>query len=236
MMAKRIKELSIFIDESGDFGGYSPKSPYYIISAVFHDQSDDISTQINYLNRRLSETALQFDFVHLGPLIRREAGYKNMAPLERVQVLRRMLAFTSQINFSYKTFVVDKKNARSETELIEQLARKFSDFIKEHYPYFLSFDKLKIYYDNGQLGVVRVLIAVFNTLFKNTEFRKAMQKDYKMLQVADLICTAELTELKMKSHTLSRSERRVLGTDRDINKNLLKPLRKKEFKRNLEKL
>ena len=26
------KELSIFIDESGDFGDYDPKSPYYIIS------------------------------------------------------------------------------------------------------------------------------------------------------------------------------------------------------------
>ncbi len=74
-----------------------------------------------------------------------------------------------------------------------------------------------------------MLIAVFITLFHNAEFRKAMQKDYKMLQVADLVCTAELTELKIKVHTLSRSERRVLGTDRNIQKYLLKPLKKKEF-------
>ncbi len=223
------KELSIFIDESGDFGEYDPKSPYYIISAVFHDQQSDISGQIKYLNQRLAETALQFDFVHLGPLIRREAGYKNLSPLERVQVLRRMLAFASKVDFTYKTFVVDKKHIKDENELIEQLVRQFSDFIKQHYPYFLSFDKIKVYYDNGQLGVVRVLIAVFTTLFHNAEFRKAMQKDYKMLQVADLICTMELTELKMAAHLLSRSERRVLGTDRDINKKLLGPLKKKEF-------
>lgn len=50
-----------------------------------------------------------------------------------------------------------------------------------------------------------------------------------MLQVADLICTAKLTELKMKSHSLSRSERRILGTDREINKRIIKPLQKKEF-------
>ena len=224
------KELSIFIDESGDFGRYDPKSPYYIIGAVFHDQCNDISEQVDYLNKRLAETALQFDFVHLGPLIRREVGYKNLSPLERVQVLRRMLAFVAKVDFTYNTFVVDKKHTKSETELIEQLVRQFSDFIKKYYPYFLSFDKIKIYYDNGQLGVMRVLIAVFTTLFNNAEFRKAKQKDYKMLQVADLVCTAELAKLKMATHSLSCSERRVLGTDREISKRILKPLQKKEFK------
>ena len=38
-----MNELSIFIDESGDFGEYSYHSPYYIISMVFHEQSIDIS-------------------------------------------------------------------------------------------------------------------------------------------------------------------------------------------------
>ena len=31
-----LKELSIFIDESGDFGEYEAHSPYYIIIMVFH--------------------------------------------------------------------------------------------------------------------------------------------------------------------------------------------------------
>ncbi len=89
---------------------------------------------------------------------------------------------------------------------------------------------MKIYYDNGQVGVTKIIISVFTALLTSTQIKRAMQKDYRMLQVADLVCTAELTELKMKSHILSRSERHVLGTDRDINKNLLKPLKKKEFK------
>lgn len=37
-----LKELSIFIDESGDFGEYDHHSPYYIITMVFHDQQEDI--------------------------------------------------------------------------------------------------------------------------------------------------------------------------------------------------
>lgn len=38
-----MSELSVFIDESGDFGSYEHHAPYYIITLVFHNQSSDIS-------------------------------------------------------------------------------------------------------------------------------------------------------------------------------------------------
>lgn len=44
-----MKELSIFVDESGDFGEYKQHAPYYIITMVFHDQSNDISSNITML-------------------------------------------------------------------------------------------------------------------------------------------------------------------------------------------
>ena len=37
-----MRELSIFVDESGDFGEYEKHSPYYIVSMVFHDQAGKI--------------------------------------------------------------------------------------------------------------------------------------------------------------------------------------------------
>lgn len=33
-----MRELSIFVDESGDWGEYKHHSPYYIITFVFHNQ------------------------------------------------------------------------------------------------------------------------------------------------------------------------------------------------------
>ena len=42
-----MKELSIFIDESGDFGEYDFHSPYYIISLVFHDQANSIENDLS---------------------------------------------------------------------------------------------------------------------------------------------------------------------------------------------
>lgn len=52
--ALRLKELSIFIDESGDFGEYDHRSPYYIITMVFHDQRIDIGPAVARLDQELS--------------------------------------------------------------------------------------------------------------------------------------------------------------------------------------
>lgn len=42
-----MKELSIFVDESGDFGEYNHRTPYYIISMVLYDQDVDITKGVD---------------------------------------------------------------------------------------------------------------------------------------------------------------------------------------------
>ena len=49
-----MKELSVFIDESGDFGEYDDHAPYYIITMVFHDQSQAITDAVQKLDQELS--------------------------------------------------------------------------------------------------------------------------------------------------------------------------------------
>lgn len=44
-MAKR--KLSVFIEESGDTGFEFGASRYYVVSLVFHEQNNDISSQLN---------------------------------------------------------------------------------------------------------------------------------------------------------------------------------------------
>ena len=48
-----MNNLSIFVDESGDFGQYRPHSPYYIIAMVLHEQSKNLSSEITKLNIEL---------------------------------------------------------------------------------------------------------------------------------------------------------------------------------------
>ena len=72
------KELSIFIDESGDLGDYQNHSPFYIISLIFHEQSKSITGEIKKLNDFLEENNLPNHTIHTAPLIRQEQIYKNI--------------------------------------------------------------------------------------------------------------------------------------------------------------
>ena len=105
-----LKELSIFIDESGDFGEYSHHSPYYIITMIFHEQSVDISNDINHLNTELSYLGLNNHCIHTGPIIRKEDIYQNMSILERRQIFNKMMAFIRNIDIKYKSFYIEKKH------------------------------------------------------------------------------------------------------------------------------
>lgn len=71
------KTLSVFIDESGDFGKYDPKSPYYYVSMVLHGQSIDISSEIANLEERVANFGYPHHAIHVGPIIRREKVYEH---------------------------------------------------------------------------------------------------------------------------------------------------------------
>ena len=88
-----MSELSIFVDESGDFGPYSFHSPYYIITMVIHDQSFDISDQVIKLDQELQFLGHENHVIHTEPLIRREEDYKNLSPNDRRIIFSKLYFF-----------------------------------------------------------------------------------------------------------------------------------------------
>lgn len=224
-----MKELSIFIDESGDFGEYESHSPYYIITMVFHDQSIDIQPAIGKLNTELSYLGLDNLCIHTGPIIRKEEIYTEMDIQDRRRIFNKMIAFVRQIDVKYHCFFIEKRKISNVVDATGMLSKQISQFIREHYEEFLSFDDVKIYYDNGQVEVSKILSSVFNALLPNPVFRKVMPTDYKLFQVADLLCSLKLVSLKMENNMFSKSEMMFFGNLRDLKKNYLKPLQKKEW-------
>ncbi|MBQ8162442.1 MAG: DUF3800 domain-containing protein [Clostridia bacterium] len=105
-----LSELSIFIDESGDFGEYDDHSPYYIIAMVFHDQSNDISDPINKLEIDLTNRGLPNHCVHTGPIIRRENEYEFMSIDERRRILNSMVTFIKHCGLKYRCVHIEKKH------------------------------------------------------------------------------------------------------------------------------
>lgn len=225
-----MKELSIFIDESGDFGDYSFHSPYYIITMVFHDQTEDIQKQITHLDAELSYLGLNNLCIHTGPIIRKEEVYKEMDVFERRRIFNKMMAFIRSIDIQYKSFFIEKKHMEDAVEATGKLSKQISQFIRDHYDDFLSFDDVKIYYDNGQVEVSKLLSIVFNALLPNPIFRKVMPADYKLFQVADFVCTMKLLQLKIENNQFSKSEMNFFGSQRDLKQNYLNALKKKEWK------
>lgn len=112
-----MRNLSIFVDESGDFGEYQPHSPYYIVTMVIHEQDRDISSNIERLNSALRYYDLQNDAIHTGPLIRREEIYVNMSPNERRRIFSLLYQFVLNCDICYKSFIFQKKDYDSVLKL-----------------------------------------------------------------------------------------------------------------------
>ena len=70
---------------------------------------------------------------------------------------------------------------------------------------------------------------MIHALLPTLEFRKVTPSQYKLFQAADLFCTMHLLQLKLNSNQLSKSECAFFGNIRDLRKNYLKPLSKKEW-------
>ena len=225
-----MKELSVFIDESGDFGEYNKQSPYYIISMVFHDQSLSIEEDIKKLDQELSYMNLNDLCIHTGPIIRREEIYENMSIVERRRIFNKLIALFRRIDIRYKCFSIEKKNASDTVQATTQLSRQMAQFIQKNIDYFQDCDVLKVYYDNGQVEVSRILASVFSALIPNSQFRKVLPKDYKLFQIADLICSMELIRLKILDHRLSHSEELFFGNLYDLKRNYLRVLQRKEWR------
>lgn len=224
-----MKELSVFVDESGDFGEYRNHSPYYIITMIFHEQEHSVESAVYKLDEEFRNMNIGGHCVHMGPLLRREEDYKYMGIKERQRILNKTMAFVRSVDIKHKSFFIEKKHIQSREDATDKLSKEIDSFIRENYQIFSAYDVIKIYYDNGQVEVNKIISSVFNNLLKNVEFRKVIPSEYKLFQVADLCCTFELLRIKLKYKDLSKSEQRFFGDKRNLQKNYLKHITKKEF-------
>lgn len=226
-----MKELSIFVDESGDFGKLEETCPYYIVTFVLHDQTKDIKTQVDKLNISLSEIGLTNHTIHTGPLIRREKCYLDFLLKDRQKIFNKLFHFSRNTDIKYKSFVVEKRNCKNQFDINSTLSKQFAEFIRDNLSFFNEFHTIILYYDNGQRSLTNILITVFSTFFTdNFEYRDAFHNNYKLFQTADLICTMSLIEYKLKDHKkLTKSELIFFSSDKKFKKNYLKQISKKAF-------
>ncbi len=224
-----MKELSVFIDESGDFGELKDKPAYYLVSMVFHDQQYNIDDEIVRLEHSLAQSGTEIEYIHTGPVIRREDIFKNLSLDDRRKLIYKLLNFYNKCNIKHHTIIVNRKETPDKISLSGRLAKEISNVIKTYSDFFYQFDKVIVYYDNGQTELSSLLNAAFSILLSNVEFRKAEPQKYRLLQIADFICTLELMKIKQDEKRLSRSEQMFFYKTQELKKTFFKSIDKKRL-------
>lgn len=220
-----MKELSVFVDESGN---NRKDSRYYLLTLVFHNQDESIAGLINGYEDALAVNELNNVPLHLGPLVRGNDAYTNMDVRTRRKYLSIFRSFTNKVPFAYHTFAYDKRRFSDDKSLFTTMRRDLVNFLFDHIDFFQSFSGTKIYYDNGQEEVTKVLHSGFEYALgkQSVIYRSGRPKDYRLQQIADYACGIELAALKYERGEQSRTESIFLGTRREFMKNFLKKLRK----------
>lgn len=114
--------------------------------------------------------------------------------------------------------------------MLNLMSKSLGEFIMSKLSYFHSFNKIIVLYDNGQREIAQLLRVAFSSHLNDVEFKLAMPTDYRLLQVADMICTLEATEEKRKRNKVSKSELDFFKTMHNFKTTFYKGIKKLETK------
>lgn len=221
-----MRELSIFVDESG---GQRGRSRFYLLTLVMHDQDDCIAEKIESYERSLKSKGLPDIPFHASPLINGHDDYEGLAPEVRSRLLSSFNVFVQRLPILYKPFSYKRSEVATTEALSMRMKRDISSFIFDNLAFFQSFDKVKIYYDDGQQVVsgalresIGFVLSKEAAMFKRTKFA-----DYRLAQVADYLCAVELTALKFEENAQTATDEKFFGRVGAFKKNYLKQARRK---------
>lgn len=222
-----MKRLNIFVDETGEFGFGRRASRLYGVSFTFHEQDNDIKNDISILNQRLDSIGYT-DMIHMADLIMHRGDYSNFNIKTRKSFFNAIYQFSRKIPVKYKTIIVDKKYTDISGVLKKQIFIEIEKMIDEYFKYFKRFDKIVLYYDNGQETLGYVLDLLFSR-FDGFEHRKDFNhKEKRLFQVSDMLTYIDKYDYKYKNKIPFAKGEKYFFTDEEIRK-ILKSLSKKRF-------
>ena len=223
------KNLSCFIDEAGYFGYFETHSRYYIVSVIAHEQEKPIQAEIDGLEKYMTSLGYPHHAIHTAPLIRREGDYEYLNMEERRKLFNLIFKFARMCPIRFFTVDIRKSECADSDILEAKITKEIKSQIEKNLDYWHAFDKIVIYYDNGQKPLKRILNIIFNSMFANVEVRKVSPVDYKLFQVADLICTLDHIKAKLDIGQFSNSEKEFFSSPALFKKNFWRKINRQRL-------
>lgn len=185
-MRKIKRRLNIFIDESGDFGFTDGSSELYGVSFTIHESDKSIAGDLEYLNNRLKKS--QYDgMIHLADLVSKRGEYTHFNFEKRKDIFWSIFYFSKRVNVKIHTIMIEKKFKNNKAQLNRELAVQISKFFDSINDYMNDFEKVVVYYDNGQesLGaIIDTLLITKDNVEHRIEFN---HKEKRLFQVSDML-------------------------------------------------
>ena len=167
--------------------------------------------------------------LHASPLMNGNDEYRGLDIQSRKRLLSSFFTMLQHLPVGYEAFAYRKSECPGGESIAPRLKRDIVNQFFENLGYFQAFDKVKVYYDDGQPVVTKALhdTAEYALSAEAVVYRHGSPGDYRLSQAADLICTFELTALKFEAGEQTRTDERFFGMKGAFRKNWLKKVRRK---------
>ena len=210
-----IKRLNIFIDESGDFGFVDGSSDLYAVLFTLHESSDPITGELNYLNESLNKQ--NYDgMLHLAYLIAKRADYADYTLAQRQKIFWTIFNFARKVPVKLKTIILDKRYMNNKSQLNKAIFTEISKFVADNKKYFDTFDKIVIYYDNGQETLGTILDIIF---VSDDKIERRIEFDHKakrLFQVSDMLTFIDKLDYKYYNNMPFTKAEKYFFTNQEI--------------------
>ena len=222
------RDLSIFVDESGNRGG---KARYYLLTLVIHDQTNGIADKIARYEQSLRDSNLPNIPFRSESLLNGHWPYQGIVIRARKKMLYSFNILAQRLPISYSTFIYRSSEFSDLNKLMLRMKRDVSDLLFDHLDFFQEFDEVKVYYDNGRDIVKQALDQSIGFVLSKgvVERRKTSMIDYRLEQVADYLCTIELAAVNYGAGEAGETYNKFFGKFGPFKKNWLKQAHRKRI-------
>ena len=220
------REPGIFVDESGS-DGLSDR--HHLLTVVMRDRSEGIADSIESHEGALRAKGLPDIPFHASPLMDGKDMYSGLDLGTRKALLGSFRVFFRHTPVRHRAFACATKQFASLERLAGTMRRDLVNFPFDNLAELRDYDAVKVYYDNGQRSIAESPhLAIEYALSRDTVvYRSAQPSEYRLSQVADYICTMELTAIKFAEHATAATDEKFFGKWSDFKKGILKETRKK---------
>ena len=166
--------------------------------------------------------------IHMADLIMRRGDYVSFNLDKRKKIFNAIFEFTRRVPIRYCTILIDKKYTDNSSVLSKKIINEVGKMINEHKKYFQKFDKIVLYYDNGQEKLGNILDRLFSE-FEGYEHRVEFDhKEKRLFQVVDMLTYIDKAIYKNDNKLKYSKSEKFFFSNNDLRR-IEKKINKKRF-------